>query len=215
MHTESNRSLLQRRPLEMGMSLLIGIISPFVVYFVVRPHVENDTMALAIAWVIPVVWTLISSVWHRRIDAISLLGVIAYGLALGTSVLLGGSSLPLKLHRAVLLGAIGIACLVSVALGRPLLLPALRFFARGDASRRGLFERASTSPVSLRRVTVITLVIGITCLADATIQTILAVVLPTSAFVAVTTLVRVIVLIGGAAVLAWYLFVAKHKTEKP
>jgi hypothetical protein len=39
---------------------ILGLV-PLVAYFLVRPHVGSDTVALGIVWLIPVVKTLVSS----------------------------------------------------------------------------------------------------------------------------------------------------------
>jgi len=59
-------------------------------------------MALAVAWIVPLVWGLGSSLWLRRLDVLGLLGVVTYGIALAISVFLHAGALPLKVHRAVL-----------------------------------------------------------------------------------------------------------------
>jgi hypothetical protein len=97
----------------------ISGLAPLIVYFAVRPHVASDTVALALAWFIPVVWTLVSSLWLRRLDVFGLLGVIAYGITLAASSVFGVGALPLKLHRALIGGAVGFVCLGSVAIRWP------------------------------------------------------------------------------------------------
>jgi hypothetical protein len=64
-------------------------------YFAIRSHVASDTQALALAWFIPVVWTLGSSLRLRRIDVFGLLGVVAYGIALTIAIVFGAGALPL------------------------------------------------------------------------------------------------------------------------
>jgi hypothetical protein len=56
----------------------------------------------------------------------ALLGVVAYGIALSISIVFGAGALPLKLHHALAAGAVGLVCLVSVAIGRPFLLLFIR-----------------------------------------------------------------------------------------
>src|SRR5579871_539875 len=83
-------------------SLAISYLAPLITYFAVRPHVASDTAGLGIAWCVPVLWTLGSSLWLRRLDPLALAGVVSYGLALAISVLFGGGALPLKLRHAVI-----------------------------------------------------------------------------------------------------------------
>src|ERR671936_715848 len=83
-------------------SLLINLIVPIVGYLVLRPYVPNDTVALAIVGAIPVLRTAIVLIWRRRIDPIGVLAGSGFLLAVAASLVGGGSSLPLKLHEAVL-----------------------------------------------------------------------------------------------------------------
>ncbi len=67
----------------------------------------------------------------RRPDVPGLIVVAAYGCAVALSAALGGSATPLKLHDAGALGPIGLTCLASVLVNRPLLLRlVLRHVAR-------------------------------------------------------------------------------------
>src|SRR5579859_6691951 len=84
--------------------LAISGLAPLVMYFAIRSHVANDTEALALAWFIPVAWTLGSSLWLRRLDVFGLLGVVAYGITLTVSIVFGAGALPLKLHHALVAG---------------------------------------------------------------------------------------------------------------
>jgi hypothetical protein len=76
-------------------SLAISHLAPLIMYFAIRSHVASDTQALALAWFIPVVWTLGSSLWLRRIDVFGLLGVVAYGIALTIAIVFSAGALPL------------------------------------------------------------------------------------------------------------------------
>lgn len=176
-------------------SLAISILVPLILYFSIRSHVANDTEALALAWFIPVIWTLGSSLWLRRLNAFSLLGVVAYGITLAISVIFGAGALPLKLHHALVAGVIGLVCLVSVAMGKPIfLLIARRTMKRTTPAPQT--EGILDNPQVIRRISRMTLIIGIAALADATLQTALAIALSTSAFLAATTVIHVATIVG-------------------
>ncbi|MBV9896405.1 MAG: hypothetical protein JO020_19750 [Chloroflexi bacterium] len=89
-------------------SLLASGLAPVLSYLFVRPQVDSDLAALAIVWFIPVLWTLISSLWRRRLNVLGMLGVAAYGITLGVSIFTGAGSLPLKLHHALVAGLVGL-----------------------------------------------------------------------------------------------------------
>ncbi|HLI08054.1 MAG TPA: VC0807 family protein [Ktedonobacteraceae bacterium] len=185
--------------------LAISGLSPLLVYFVIRPHVGNDTEALALAWFIPVAWTLGSSVWQRRLDVFSLLGVVAYGIALAIAIFFGAGALPLKLHHAIVAGAIGLVCLVSVAINKPIFL----LFIRRSTEKTDYATQAASAlanPLLVKRISSLTLIIGIATLTDAVLQTVLALVLSTSAFLIATTAVHIAAIVGialGVFLLIW------------
>jgi hypothetical protein len=186
-------------------SLAISNLAPLIMYFALSSHVASDTEALALAWFIPVVWTLGSSLWLRRLDGFGLLGVVAYGIALSISVFFGAGALPLKLHHAVVAGVVGLMCLVSLAMGKPFFL----LFTRRSAKHTEYatqIEAALADPPVAKRLSNLTLIIGIACLADAALQTALALVLSTSAFLIARTAIHVSAVMGivlGLFVLFW------------
>jgi hypothetical protein len=161
--------------------------------------VENDVAALAIAWFIPVLWTLFSSLWRRRLNVLGMVGVAAYGITLGISIFTSAGSVPLKLHHAVVGGLVGLVFLGSVALGRPILLIIARRVA-DNSRRQASINRRLEGPGVRQSMTRLTQYIGgVVALMDATIQTALALSLPTSTFLIATTIVHVAVVAGAVA----------------
>jgi hypothetical protein len=131
-------------------------------------------------------------------DLDGMLTMGAYGLGLLVTVLSGGSALPLKLHSAAETGVLGVACLVSVALRRPLLLLGLRILARRRGRGSGAWRKVFAEPVLSRTFSLITVIVGVGLLIEATSQAALALVLPTVVFVAVSLPVRFAIYGGGA-----------------
>jgi hypothetical protein len=149
--------------------LLIGNLAPLAIYFGFHAYEASDTKALGFAWMLPVVWMFGASWARRRIDIPGLFGTGVYGAALFVSVFLGGGALPLKLYRAVVSGIVGLVCLVSVALRRPVFV----VLARRAAARVG--RGASVGrPRMQKRLLRLTLFVGIVCLANAVLKTVLA-----------------------------------------
>jgi hypothetical protein len=172
---------------ELAPSLLAGFLLPAVVYWLVRPHVGGDAAALAIGGAVPALWTVLRLAFWRRVDPAALVGTAAFAGAAVVSVLTGGSSLPLKLHDAVVTGALGLACLVSVAIRRPLL---------------GLLGRRLGTPHALGAGTAIA---GVTLIVHAAAHTLVALALPTSSYVIVSRVVGLPIYAAGALALIWYL----------
>jgi hypothetical protein len=171
-HIRSPQLAAQRR--SALVSLVAGFAVPLGVYYLVRSHVGSDTIALAISGALPVAWTLVRLVWQRRLDPIGLIAVLGFAVELCIAVLTGGNAFALKLQEAPLTGLFGLACLVSVAIGRPLLPVVLRLLGR------------SASQVTLRQATRATLVVGATFFLDALTRVVLAASLPTTTFLAVS-----------------------------
>ena len=183
------------------MRAAISGVAAVIAYFVIRPHVTSDTEALAISWFIPVAWTLGSSLWLRRLDVYAFLGVAAYGITLAISVVFGVGSLPLKLHHALVGGAIGLVCIGSVAIRRPIFMLIVQRSAQGTSNRATQIKVALRRPQTVRLITNITLLVGVVALADGALQTILALTLSTGAFLIATTLTHIVAVVGTIATL--------------
>lgn len=166
-------------------SLAVDWLLPMVLVILLRGIFKSDTGALAIAGVIPVVRTIAIWIQRRRIDWIGILGALGFAMALFVTVLFGGSSLPLKLYHPVVTGIIGLAFLISAAVRRPLFIIILRVFKQGDQER---FKSAS----SRKKFTIITAVFGLIFLVDAVIHIVMALTLPTVAFLAMSRVVTLI-----------------------
>ena len=187
---------LRRRKRSFGLSFAISHFVPLLTYFAIRHHIASDTEALAIAWFIPLIWTLGSSVWSRRLDIFGLLGTAFYGVALFISVYFGVGALPLKLHHAAVRVVVGLVCLISVAMGRPALVLLARFITKaagGDAPAAAVTDPRSKAGRALRFMT---LVFGVACLVDAALQTALALALSTAGFLIATAVVHGVTLIA-------------------
>ena len=187
-------------------SVVISGLVPLIIYFAIRSHVTNDTEALALAWFVPVAWTLFSSLWLRRLNLFGLAGAAVYGITLGIAVFFNTGSLPLKLHHAVVAGILGLVCLASVARGTPvfLLVARLRMKNSKYAER---FEVALANPQIVKRISIITLIVGIVALADAVLQTVLALLLSTSAFLVATTIVHIGSIVVAILVMAVFFWI--------
>ena len=101
----------------------------------------NATEALAVTDSIPMLWVLTYALRRRRIEPLGATAATLAAIALLLTIALGGSPLPLELHRAVFPAAVGLACLISLAVRRPLVSIAAARLAAAQP-RRG--SRAST-----------------------------------------------------------------------
>lgn len=179
-----------------GPSLVISIVVPVVVYQLIRSSVDSDAVALAIGAGVPVLWTLGRLVIARVVDPIGVVGCGLYGVGLVIVRLSGGNPLALELRDAIPTGVIGLACLVSVAVRRPLHLVALRLAGRAQAT-------------ASRFSTVVTTIIGGTLVVHALALTALALSLSTGTFVSLSQPVGLAIIAAGVAVLFRYRKVAR------
>jgi hypothetical protein len=188
------------RPRRLLISLALNGAAPLLAYTLLRPHVGGDAAALAIGAAIPVAFTVVTFAWRRRLDPIGALAVLAYGIALLVLVLSGGNTIVLKLHDAVVTGPIGLLCLVSVAIRRPLHLVILRFLGRRDPR----LAAVARDPARRRASAVFTTLFGATFLIHFAALLALALVLPTSTFLALSRPVGLSIIAAGVASLLWY-----------
>jgi hypothetical protein len=160
-------------------SLVINFILPLIAYELVRPHVANSAAALAIAGAIPVGYTLAVLAARRRWDPVGVVGAVSFGVGVLISWASGGNTLALELQDPAVTGLIGLAFLVSVAIGRPLHPVILRMLGRGNPRYTDIANRAQR-----RTSMVTTTIIGLVLLAHAVAVAVLALTQSTSTFVA-------------------------------
>lgn len=181
-------SALYRR---IGPAVLINLVAPIVVFELIRSTVDNDTLSLAIGAAVPLLWTLGRLVVSRAVDPIGVAGVALYGAGLLVVWLTGGSALGLELRDAAPTGLIGLACLGSVLVRRPLVTLVLR-----------LIRRPAT--LDRRSASVITALFGVTLIIHAAALTVLAMSLSVGTYVAVHQVVGLPIVAVGVAGIWWY-----------
>jgi hypothetical protein len=181
--------------------IALNVVLPLVVYWLLRPHVGSDLVALAVGAAIPVIWTLGVLVVRHRVDPMGAFMVPAFAVVLVVLALSGGNPLVVKLHDAVVTGPLGLVCLLSVLVRRPLLLVALRLAARGRQRQPAAAVTATTA----HTLSVLTGLLGATLAVHAALLLALARTMSTSAFLAIGKPIGWTVLAAGALVVFWYL----------
>ncbi len=185
--------------------LIAGVLVPVIVFVAFVQTLGNATEALAIAEAGPMLWVLGYAVWRRRIEPVGAVAVAGFGIALLLTIVLGGSSRPLELHRALFPGAVGLACLISLAAPRSLLE-----IAKGKLAKEGfdssVHARAQLDASDARHVlAVLTAIIGVTMSADAAAQITLTFTVSTATFGVVAHIGAWVIIGVGSAVCATYL----------
>lgn len=190
-----------------GPSVLINAVVPLVLYTVLRPHVGSDATALLVAVAVPAVFTLAKLAWLRRVDPIGVIAVCSFGIAVLTLAATGGNPIVLKLHEAVVTGPLGLVCLASAAIGKPLHQVVMRIAARRNPG----LERVLSAPDSRRSSTVVTVLIGTVLVLHALVLLGLALSLPTQTYLEVSRPAGLAVLAIGFGSLVWY---RNHRQRK-
>ncbi len=180
--------------------LLAGLLLPLIAFAVLLQTLGNATEALAITDAIPLLWVLADGMWRRRIEPVGATAAAVFAIALLLTIALGGSSLPLELHLAVFPGAAGLACLISVAARRPLLSIASTKLAQARPEATAAAQPSLDTPAAHRPLTTLTAIIGVTLVADAAAQIVLALTVSTSTFGVVARIASWVIVGTGLAV---------------
>ena len=193
---QPSRALL----LELGVNLL----GPWLVYRLCLPTL-GEFGALVASGVPPALWALAGLARTRRLDALSLLVLLGIVLSAAVSVL-GGEPRLLLLRESLVTGAIGLAFLVSLALGRPLVFYLARATLAREAAGAGQsFEAAwRARPALARSIRLITLVWGLGLCAEFVLRAWLVMHLPIGRVLLVSPLVGYGAYGALAAWTLWY-----------
>jgi hypothetical protein len=167
--------------------LVIGIGVPLLGYLVLRPFL-SDAVALAMAGSVPAIRAIGVLMVRRKLDPFGVLGVAGVGMSLLLLWLSGGSAIAVKLGEPVLTGLLGVACLVSVPLGRPLFALLMRVTGRSATTNAG-----TTS-----------VIIGAILTVHAAVVVLLAFTLSSTDYLAIGRPIGWAVLAVGFAGLFWY-----------
>jgi hypothetical protein len=201
---------LRKNGAGIGIEILVNGVLPFVVYSYARPKF-GDAGGLLASMIPPLAWSVAEFVRRRRIDGISVL--IVAGIALSLLAFIGGGSVRfLQLRENLVTGLIGLAFLVSAAIGRPLIYQ----LARASMLRRSAAEAESfasnRNDAGFRHtMNVMTVVWGAGLLLQTAIACVLVFWLPIGAYLAVSPVVGYGMM--GALALWTFRYVAKKKRQ--
>jgi hypothetical protein len=173
-----------------GVSVVVSAVAPLICYELLRHLVGSQVTALLIAAAIPVAWTVGNLAVRRRLDPIGALSAAGFGIGL-LMLAVTGSAFAFKIHDGVLAGAIGVVCLASMAIRRPLALV--------------LLPKSVSWPGMTRRTVAnwVTGIWGVVLAADAAVIMLLAATLPTATFLAVQHPVGLTFIAAGIAGVIW------------
>lgn len=183
---ESSPSLEPPSFRQLGPRLFVAGVLPFVTYLLVRPHVDSDAIGLLIAAVFPAGDAVYRAVHERQLDVIAVFVLLALGIGAAGAAFFHGDALPLKLRETAITVPLGVACLVSLVVGRPLIWTLGRgIVVGGDVAKAKDYDALRGEGDAQRLFRTLTVMWGIGLLAEAAVKVTLALVLPTSAFLAI------------------------------
>jgi hypothetical protein len=193
-----------RTPRETGallVRLVVTLAAPVLTYMLLRPHLHSDLAALVIGAAIPIAYTCVVLLWRRHLDPIGAFAVVCFVLGLLLVLATGGNEFIFKIREDIWTGVVGLACLVSLIVRRPLFLMALRLAARRNPQ---IAERI-TRPGINRISTVTTAALAAILLVHAAVIIALAVTTSTATYLALSRPIGLAILGGGLAALAWWI----------
>jgi hypothetical protein len=117
--------------------LVLDGVLPLTLYLVLRPRfAPASVVPLAVAVVFPLLGNTLSLVRHRRLDTSGVFVLLSLGASLGV-LLLGGDPRLLLITRMLVMPVMGLACLGSLVLPKPLAFYMVRQVLTGDEPQRG------------------------------------------------------------------------------
>lgn len=169
-------------------SLILDIGLPVGSYYLLRAVGCDVVTALALSSVPPAAQSVLALVRGRAVSGLAVLVLLVNVVSIAVSFSTGDPRMMLAKEGAVS-SAIGIAILISVLLGRPLMTAGMRpFIVRGDAARDAAFGRLAVSAPRFRSLERrFSVVWGIACLSECACQVAFAFTLPVATVVWLNT----------------------------
>jgi hypothetical protein len=163
-----------------GGHILVEALVNFILPFAIYDYAESplgEVRALLASSAPPILWSLVEFARHRRLDALSVL--VVSGIALSLLAMLGGGGARfLQLREKLVTGLIGLAFLGSALIGKPLIYELARASMRRKSDDEAQqFEALQVHAGFRRTMMVMTLVWGLSLLADVAVSVVLVFVL--------------------------------------
>jgi hypothetical protein len=182
-----------------------GAVVPLAVYYAVRSHVSGDAPALMIAGVPAAAWVAVEWLRRKRIDPIGCIVLFGFVAGLLASVALGGSAFVLKVRDSAFTALFGLVCLGSLGFERPMMFFVGRALSAGDdRAKLAAYEELWAMPTAPRTFRQITTAWGAGLIIEAALRVVLALVLPTGPFLAVSPVLAAVAIGGLFAFTVWW-----------
>jgi len=153
-------ALIRTHGLKAGLEVLVNFVLPFVIFQLASASL-GTVQALMTASAPPVLWSIVTFMRERKLDAISIL--VLAGIVLSLLAFAGGGGVKvLQLRENLVAGLVGLVFLGSAAIGRPLIYQLARAGTRRRAADKlAAFEALRDDPGFRRAMTGATLVWGL------------------------------------------------------
>jgi hypothetical protein len=168
-------------------SILLNAAIPLILYRLTKRYLTaSEVVALSVAALFPLAESLSDVTRKRTLDPIGVIVLAGMGASM-IALAFGGSIKLLLIRESLFTGAVGIACLASLMLPRPLMFYFGRSYMTGnDAKKVAAFNAGWQHPYFRFVNRVVTLVWGIAFLTEFAIRVVLVYTLPTAAVLAVS-----------------------------
>jgi hypothetical protein len=172
--------------------LILDLGIPLGSYYLLRSVGVGLVMSLALSSVLPAARTVVGAVRNRTVNALAGLIVVVNVVSIALSFWTGDPRVMLAKDGAVS-STIGIAILVSVFVGRPLMSAALKpMLVKANPAKTAAFDRLSAASPRFRRLErMFSLVWGVTLLGECALRVFLAFTLPVSTMVWLSTVMTI------------------------
>jgi hypothetical protein len=180
--------------------LILNGLCPLFLYLVVRSWFgPASPYPLAIAVFFPLLANVLSVIRRRRVDTVGLLVVLSLTASL-TVLVIGGDQRTLLITRGLAMPLMGLACLISLALPKPLAFYMIRQFMTGDNPTNGLtFDGLWAYPYVRTASRLASAVWGLAMTAEFGLRVVLVLTLPVVQVLAVSSMLMMAVGLGLGA----------------
>jgi hypothetical protein len=182
-HTSSKGAQIRGMLISLLPSLVIDALLPYLIYIILSPH-TSELNALIASSIPPVISNIVSLIRARKIDAIGIIVFLGIVVSI-VAIFLGGDPRLLLVRESLVTGVLGVACLVSLLLPKPLMFYISLHFAPKNANFYELWQY----PTFRRFLNIVTIAWGVFFLAEFLLKVLLVYTLPIAVSVGVTPVV--------------------------
>ena len=189
-------------------SIALNAVVPVLLYVGSKRYLAaSELLALSVASLFPLGWSVVDLARVGSLDPVAVISLASIVVSM-VAVVLGGSPKLLLIRESFFTGAFGVACFASLGFPRPIMFYFARYFSAGrDAARMAEFDAGWQRPRFRRTMRLMTLVWGVTSLAEFVIRIVLVYTLPVATVLVVSPIVLGVLVI---ATISWTLAYGKR-----